>query len=237
LINHSFTMSLQHILKDFFSLIYPPACEACSEKLYGGEELLCAVCWFSLPKTGFHAGKENPLTRLFWGRVSIETGTALFYYTKGGKVQKLVHRLKYKGGTDLGFFLGRQLGLVLSKTDLYSSIDYIVPVPLHRKRLRKRGFNQSEVIGMGLSSVMGIPVNPGILFKGSSTQSQTRKRRFMRWENVESAFEVSPGQDLKDMRLLLVDDVITTGATLEACASKLTEKGARVWIATIAVTV
>lgn len=230
-------MILPNIVKDFFLLIYPPCCEACSEKLFAGETCLCTYCWVHLPKTGFYKEKDNSLTRMFWGRVSIETGASLFYYDKGGGVQKLIHRLKYKGGTILGYHLGRRLGQQLAESDHYSGLDYIIPVPLHHDRLRKRGFNQSEMIGMGLSSVMKIPVRSDVLRRVSSTQSQTRKRRFMRWENVASVFEVVPGLSLENKNMLLVDDVSTTGSTLEACSMKLIEAGARVWLATIGVTV
>lgn len=223
--------------KDFLSLIYPPVCEACSGKLFAGESLLCTKCWNDLPLTGFHKDMENPLTRLFWGRADIMTGTALFYYHKGGMVQKVIHRLKYKGGTKLGYYLGCQLGNQLKDCKWYDHLDVIVAVPLHKERLRSRGFNQSEVIGMGLSSTMGIPLNNKWLQRISATQSQTKKRRFLRWQNVETVFQLTPGSMIEGRHILLVDDVITTGATLEACATRLTEKGASVWIATIGVTV
>jgi ComF family protein len=148
-----------------------------------------------------------------------------------------VHRLKYKGGKGLGYYLGQQLGYLIAASGWYDAMDYVVPVPLHRSKLRDRGFNQSEIIGRGLSSVIDVPVNCNILHKVASTQSQTRKKRFMRWQNVESVFGIAEGVSLEGARIILVDDVITTGSTLESCGEKLLERGARVWIATIGVTV
>lgn len=230
-------MIRNNIFKDFLFLVYPPVCEVCLKNLQRGESFLCMHCLFSLPRTDFNMHKENPLTKLFWGRVQIETGTALFYYDKGGRVQKLVHRLKYKGGIALGNYLGKQLGHHIRSSGHFCGLDYIVPVPLHKDRLKKRGFNQSEIIGHGISTVIEVPQRASILVRVSATQSQTRKRRFMRWENVESVFSVNISEEIRGKHVLLVDDVITTGSTLEACASRLIEQGARVWVATVGVTV
>lgn len=230
-------MIRENIFKDFLFLAYPPACEVCSKNLQRGESFLCTHCLFSLPRTDFNLHIDNPLTRLFWGRVQIETGTALFYYDKGGSVQKLVHRLKYKGGIALGKYLGQQLGHHIKSSGHYRRLDFIVPVPLHKDRLLKRGFNQSEIIGAGISTVIDVPQRANVLMRVSATQTQTRKRRFMRWENVESVFTVNVSEEIREKNVLLVDDVITTGSTLEACSSRLIEQGARVWVATVGVTV
>lgn len=203
-----------------------------------GEGCICAHCWYGLPKTGFHLEKENALTKLFWGRTNIETGTALFYYQKGGRVQHLIHQLKYKNKQDIGRHLGLRLGQYLAESPAYQGIDCIVPVPLHAKRMRDRGFNQSEVIGNGLSEALRIPIDTESLVRLTQTQTQTKKRRFTRWENVASVFELSPSQQLSNKHILLVDDVITTGSTIEACTQKLLSvEGVKVWVATLGVTV
>ncbi len=231
-------MNLLYRVQDLFSLFYPDICHACSGVLMRGEGCICAQCWCGLPKTGFHLDKENALTKLFWGRTHIETGTALFYYQKGGRVQQLIHRIKYKNKQNLGRYLGLRLGQYLADAPAYQGIDCIVPVPLHAKRMRDRGFNQSEVIGSGLSQSMQIPMDTESLVRHTQTQTQTRKRRFTRWENVESVFELIPSHQLSHKHILLVDDVITTGSTIEACTQKLlSAEGVKVWVATLGVTV
>jgi ComF family protein len=231
-------MNLLSRVKDFFSLFYPGICHSCSGVLISDEWCICAHCWYGLPKTGFHLDKENALTKLFWGRTNIETGTALFYYQKGGRVQHLIHQLKYKNKQDIGRYLGLRLGQYLADAAAYQGIDCIVPVPLHAKRMRERGFNQSNVIGSGLSEAMRIPMDTASLVRLTQTQTQTRKRRFTRWENVASVFELSTSHQLSHKHILLVDDVITTGSTIEACTQKLLSvEGVKVWVATLGVTV
>lgn len=230
-------MNYTYITKDLFSLIYPASCELCASALVTGEVCICSVCWHTLPKTGFHRDRENPLTRSFWGRMDIETATALFYYHKGGKAQHLIHGLKYKGRKETGRYLGKRLGQYLSATPFYQGLDVIVPVPLHEKRMKERGFNQSEAFGAGLSQVLNIPLDTSALKRIAATSTQTRKRRFRRWENVESVFQLNTPLHLENKNILLVDDVITTGSTIEACVLTLQAvKGIKIWIATIGFT-
>ena len=230
-------MNLFAWLDDFFSLVYPAMCYACSGSLVSGEKVICTSCWHSLPQTGFHNLPENPVTRMFWGRAMLETGTALFYYQKGGKVQHLIHQLKYKNREVIGQYMGHRLGQLLSVSHNYRPVSCIVPVPLHAKRLRERGYNQSEAIGRGLAAAMGVPLITDALYRQESSQSQTRKRRFTRWENVEAAFGLHKDHKLQDKHILLLDDVITTGATMEACVQKLcTISGARIYVAALGVT-
>jgi competence protein ComFC len=166
------------------------------------------------------------------------SGTALFYYQKGGKVQRMIHRLKYKGQQKLGWHLGRRLGQYMIESPVYKKLDCIVPVPLHPEKKRKRGFNQSEVLGDGLSTMLGIPLYNNVLNRTSATATQTRKRRFLRWENVESAFNLDASAKVENKNILLVDDVITSGATMEACANKLLSiRGVNIYLAAIGVTV
>ncbi len=230
-------MNLTGTIQDFFSLIYPRTCNACGESLITGEECICTLCRFHLPKTRMHLEEDNKFTEIFLGRIPIETGTALFYFQKGGKVQELIHRFKYKGRKEIGHFLGGMLGEELRSSSFYEGIDLIIPVPLHPDKMRKRGFNQSEVIAGGIAQSMGIPHSSKALIRSVATQTQTRKTRFRRWENVESVFETPNPQWLENKNLLLVDDVVTTGSTLEACAQKLLAvEGTRVWLVTLAIT-
>lgn len=226
------------LFKNFFSLVYPDTCCTCGTVLVSDELHLCSMCLVRLPATGFQHTFDNQLTAIFWGRVVLETGTSLYYYQKGGLVQTLIHQIKYRGNKSLGFLMGRLLGIDMLASPYYSGLDYIVPVPLHPDRERVRGFNQSEVIAGGIADVLTVPSVRGMLVRGQMTASQTRKARFSRWENVSDVFETPDPSALQHKNILLVDDVVTTGATLEACAQKLAAiTGVRVWIATLAITV
>jgi ComF family protein len=222
---------------DFLSLFYPRLCHACQKALVGSEECLCSFCHFHLPQTHLHKERENSVTRILWGRVDVETATSLFYFQKGGKVQKLIHQFKYKGKRDIGLYLGKLLGHQLRESPLWEPVDVIVPVPMHPRKQYRRGFNQSEIFARGIGETLNRPLLRNKLVKVDKTDTQTRKTRFRRWENVEGVFQVNDPEAFRGKNILLVDDVITTGSTLEACASKLKEiKGTRLWIATIAVT-
>ena len=191
-------------------------------------------CERHLPKTGFEDWSENPIEKIFWGRVYIAAASALYFYGKGEKVQRLMHSLKYKDRKDVGFWLGKQLGMSLLKGGRIKQIDYVVPIPLHPKKEYQRGFNQSTLIGQGIAEVTGWIFSP-LLERTENTATQTRKSKYDRWKNVKGKFRVKPGSNLDRLNILLVDDIITTGATLEASAGVLLEAGVRrVFIATIA---
>jgi ComF family protein len=188
-----------------------------------------------LPRTDFHLHLDNPASRLFWGRTRVQAASSCFYFHKGSRVQHLIHGLKYKGRKDPGLFLGHMYGEVLKNQEIFSTIDLVVPVPLHPRKLRKRGYNQSEVIAHGMARGMGLSMNTKGLVKITATETQTRKSRFSRWENVKEVFTLVDKPVFENKHILLVDDVITTGATLEACANTiLMAAGARVSIATLA---
>ncbi|MCD6113584.1 MAG: ComF family protein, partial [Bacteroidales bacterium] len=196
-------------------------CMACGKSLYKNENCLCTYCLYHLPKTNFHLEKDNEVERVFWGRVRIESAASFLYFSKGGKVQKIMHKLKYKGRQEIGVFLGEQYGLELLNSDTFKNIDIIIPVPLHKMKLKKRGYNQSEKFAEGLSLSMKKPVSTDNLYRKIFSETQTKKTRYKRWQNVESIFDIKNPELLKSKHILLVDDVITTGATMEACVNVL----------------
>jgi ComF family protein len=224
------------LIDDFFSLLFPKICAACGNSLWKQEETICLSCEFHLPRTNFHLSSENPVSRLFWGRVNLESAASYLYFNKGNKVQRLIHQLKYKGRRDVGICLGRQYGQNLRGSPFFQSVQLIVPVPLHTKKLMQRGYNQSEQFAIGLGESMKVGVDSGAICRRRETETQTKKSRFRRWQNVANVFEV-PDPGLLEMKhVLVVDDVITTGATLESCILALSSiRGIRISVATIAV--
>jgi len=223
------------LLDDFISLFFPHLCYACDDALRKNEKVLCSICLNALPKTDFHLKEDNPVAKLFWGRADIHAATAYYYFHKGDKVQHLIHQLKYNDAREVGIFIGEQMGYELKNVPAFSSVDVIVPVPLHSKKEKKRGYNQSVMFGLGLSRGLDKPLNTNILYRKRFTETQTRKTRSERWENVEDVFSVHNPEAFAGKHLLLIDDVITTGSTLEACIHALkTIPKAIISIATIA---
>lgn len=221
-------------LTDTINLFFPNVCQACGNALISQEEVICLTCQFKLPKTGFHQHEENIVSRIFWGRVNINSATSFLFFNKGGNVQQLMHALKYKSNKGVGVYLGKLFGRELAQSPLFNSVDLIVPVPLHPKKYHQRGFNQSQVIASGISQAMNKPLDNQILVRHIHTSSQTKKSRYDRWENVRNAFGIMYPDKFCNRHILLVDDVLTTGATLEACASVLLEvEGTRVSVATL----
>jgi ComF family protein len=227
--------TLAQVFDDILGLFYPQLCITCGERLISQEEYLCMKCWFDLPVSRFENERENKVAQLFWGRVQIEHATSYFQYRKGSRYQKLVHFIKYRGLKELGFETGRRFGDVLAEAEIFTQIDKIVPVPLHPKKQKKRGFNQSEWIARGIAEALNKPVFEKNLYRKIFTSTQTRKNRFERWQNVEGIFGVKNPEELENQHVLLVDDVVTTGSTLEACAYELLKiPGVKVSIATLA---
>ncbi|HBX52600.1 MAG: amidophosphoribosyltransferase [Bacteroidetes bacterium GWF2_33_38] len=222
-------------LSDFFDLFYPKVCASCGKNLITEENVICLECLYNIPKTNYYKEKENLVERLFWGRVELEHAASYFHFTKGSIFQKLIHKLKYNGKKEIGVELGKLLGETLRKSEFYDSVDIIVPVPLHPKRQRKRGYNQSKCIADGMSVIMNIPIDESNLIRTKATETQTKKSRIARWENVDNIFQLKNPEKYENKHILLVDDVVTTGATLEACAHGiLTAKNAKVSIAVLA---
>jgi ComF family protein len=231
----SYFSSLISLLEDFLSLLYPRLCAGCQTTLVRGEEVICLGCQADLPKTGFEKVADNPVSQLFWGRVEVQFATAFCSFDKGGVMQHFMHQLKYKGSKEVGEMLGKLFGNDLVRSKMFLEIDLIIPVPLHPKRERKRGYNQSTEIAKGVALVMAKPLIIGNLIRSYYSETQTNKGRFERWENVRALFIVKKPELLEGKHILLIDDVVTTGSTLEACAQALLRvPGVRVSIATLA---
>lgn len=223
------------MLHDFIALIFPNVCAACGKSLFRKEHSICTLCAYQLPRTNFHKDNDNPIAKIFWGRINIHSAGAFYSFGKGGKVQQLVHQLKYKGQKEIGVSLGKLYGFDLRKSGNFETVDTIIPVPLHAKRKRQRGYNQSEFFATGLSESMKVVTDFKTLFRALESDTQTKRSRFSRWKNVESVFQLRNSKKLEGKHILLVDDVITTGATLEACAQVLLRvPGVKVSVATIA---
>lgn len=204
-------------------LFYPRVCMACGKSLIKEEDILCTHCELKLPKTNFHLWKQNPVLKLFDGRSTVYSASARYYYKKGGKVQNLLHNFKYRGNSSIGIKIGADYGKELMLSPDFKTIDYILPVPLHYKRLKIRGFNQSERFAYGLSQTMDATMDAKNLIRTVHTSTQTKKTRWERWMNVSSIFELKNPAKFIGKHILLVDDVITTGSTIEGCLSVLSQ--------------
>ena len=206
---------------DFFNLLYPDLCVVCGENLFRNEQHICLSCLSSIPKTNYHLHPENPIEKRFWGKVPVYRATAFFFFQKGSSFQKLLHALKYKGNKEIGKQIGKYAAVDLLESPDFSSVDVIVPVPLHPSKYRKRGYNQSEWIGKGLSEILGKPQDTATLKRIKGNTTQTKKSVFERYENTEGIFECTDYSVFSGKHVLLVDDVLTTGSTLEACIQAL----------------
>ena len=225
------------MIKDLLSLIYPQVCVTCPEDLYEGEQFICSGCRYHLPRTGYHHLADNPVARHFWGRIPVNAATSCFYFNKGLKVQELIHQVKYRGKKDLGVYLGNMFGSEIKGSPFTEKADIILPVPLHEQKQKKRGFNQSFLIAQGMAEALSINFSDQYLKRKNATETQTRKSRMKRWDNVSDKFEVNNSAELEGKKIILVDDVVTTGATLEACAQTLVHiPGVSVNIAVLACT-
>lgn len=223
------------MLRDFIYLIFPEYCAACNKLLVCNEQEICTECEFNLPQTNYHLVHENSLKTFFYGRANLIYANAMYFFHKEGGVQNVIHALKYKGQKNIGYVLGKRYGKTLLKTFKEAPIELIIPVPIHHKKKRERGYNQSDFFAKGLSESMNVPICTDILYRSSFSDSQTHKSQFDRWKNVEKAFGIHINKLPEGKHILLVDDVITTGSTIEACTEKLmTTRNNRVSIAAIA---
>jgi ComF family protein len=220
---------------DFVSMLFPEYCLMCMECLEKGEKLICIHCKYNLPVTNHHINQSTDVLTKFMGKLPVKHAWAYLKFTKQGNVQRVLHKLKYSGQQEIGVLLGCWYGYELTTAGLNKEFDSILPVPLHPAKLAKRGYNQSDTFAQGLSESMLLPWHQHVLQKGIANETQTNKRRLERWQNVKDVYMISDKKAVIDKRILLVDDVVTTGSTLEACARTLLDTGCReVSIATIA---
>ena len=209
------------LLKDLFYLFYPNICANCSEQLLQNEKVICIFCRHDLPLTNFQSYTKNKVSRIFSGRITIEKAYSLLFFRKQGVTKNLIHDLKYKGNEEVGVFFGNWIGEIVAKNKEFSTVDFIVPVPIHAKKKKIRGYNQVTKFGECLSMHLKVPLNEDVLIRQSATKTQTLKSRFERFNDLESKFSARNTSVFKEKHILIIDDVITTGATLEACAQEL----------------
>lgn len=225
------------MLQDFKNFLFPKLCACCDAVLLKDEQLICTFCRNELPLYPNFFDGDHDLHKILYGRVLVHQAASLFYFEKKGIVQQLIHDLKYKGNKDLSFHLGKWLGSLLLEAGWQDKIDIVIPVPLHKQRMRERGYNQVEGFGKAISEELSVSYEDSILKRKSNSKTQVFKNRLARTEVVQNHFYVEEQTDLKDLRILLVDDLVTTGATLEACYLALKDIGVKkLNIATIAIT-
>ena len=224
---------LQNIKEALLHLAFPHVCAGCGNDVLPKDHLLCLHCLEALPQTLFHLHSDNPIEKAFTGRLPLLHATAQYYFTKESLLQHLLHRAKYKGDRELCIYLGTLMGGQLAQSNWIQTIDALVPLPLYAEREKARGYNQSYLLCKGISEVINKPVLPNVVIRSSATESQTRKNRVQRWQNMEGRFALT-SSETEGKHLLLVDDVMTTGATLEACGRTLLQvPGTNLSIATL----
>jgi ComF family protein len=227
--------SLKTIFSDTLHLFYPHLCTGCGSDLVEERNLLCLKCINDLPHTYFADYADNPIEKIFWGRLALNAVHSEFYFSKESLIQNLIHQLKYKSNKEIGVYLGKLMAKNLLDSNRFQAVDYLVPLPLYPDKERARGYNQARIICNGISAVMNIPVLNNNIIRQRFTETQTRKHRTERWENVDGSFIVKNENSIKGKHLLLVDDVITTGATLESCGHAIVKAGdVKLSIATLA---
>ncbi|MFT5847858.1 MAG: ComF family protein [Psychroserpens sp.] len=225
------------MIKNLLNLFFPEVCRACSNHLSDNELQICTNCRHDLPLTNFHSDTENAVHKMLYGRVKLEQATALLHFSKKGIVQQLMHNLKYRGHEDIGQLLGEWLGEELKTLDGYSNIDVVIPVPLHKQKLKLRGFNQVDKFGIALAEALQVDFNDTVLIKTTHTKTQVFKDRMKRNSNETTNFKVINGGALENKHILIVDDIITTGATIEDCANRLLEiNNIKLSLATMSIT-
>ena len=224
------------MLQNLINLFFPKVCLACTNALVDNEVHVCTNCRHDLPITNFHFDNSDEVKKVFYGRVQIENGTSLLRFQKKGIVQHLIHNLKYKGYQEVGEFLGAWLGEELKTIDAYKDVDLVMPVPLHRRKFKKRGFNQVTKFAKEIADSLNASYSDSVLVKISDTKSQVNKSRLARWTDSTEIFSIQNLDQINNKHILLVDDIITTGATIEACSNQLLKaKNIKISVATMAI--
>lgn len=221
-------------LSDFLALFFPKICAGCGHVLVRQEKQLCTSCLFHLPITNFHLDPNNQVARQLWGKFPFENATAMLLLKKETRVERILYQIKYVNRPQLAYFLGRQYGETLVKSLVFTNVDVIIPIPLHKKKLKKRGYNQSFYLAKGIGMALSKPVLEHGLIRVGESVSQTKKSRLERYDNVQNVFLCADGHSLEGKRVLLVDDVLTTGATLTAAAEQLIAAGCTISVLTLA---
>jgi len=212
--------SIKEIKDSFLHLLFPHICSGCGSDLLSEESMLCLHCIDAMPETNFELHPNNPVEKIFWGRLSLAAATAQYYFTKESLMQHLMHQFKYKGNQDLGLQFGRMMGHLLKRSGRFE-VDALIPLPLFPAKEKRRGYNQATLLCKGIAELMNVPVLEDVVIRPQHTETQTKKGRVARWKNMEGKFVlVKPGA-IRNKHLLLIDDVVTTGATLEACGNEL----------------
>jgi ComF family protein len=225
------------MFKNLINLFFPKVCVGCKNVLIQQEKVICIHCLHELPVTNLHVNDSKLISKVFYGTINLQHATALFYYPKKGVVRQMIHHLKYKNQEKISSYLGKWLGLELKNCGYYNTIDVVIPVPLHKKRMRERGYNQVEGFAKELALSLNANFNDTTLMRNKNTSTQTVKNRLTRWKNVQTIFEVTDVNTLKGKHILLVDDVITTGATVKSCVQELNKiKGVNISLAVMAYT-
>ena len=228
-------IQLKEIKDSFLHLLFPHVCTGCGSDILNEESALCMRCIDAMPETNFEIHPNNPVEKTFWGRLPLVGATAQFYFTKESLMQHLMHQFKYKRNKELGHQLGRIMGEQIKKSGRFE-VDALIPLPLFPAKEKRRGYNQATVLCEGMAETMNIPVLDKVIIRPQHTETQTKKGRIERWKNMEGKFILSDPEAIRNKHLLLVDDVVTTGATLEACGNELLQAGdVRLSVATLCV--
>ena len=229
-------MHFKEIFNHFIGLFYPNICAVCKQNLLIGEKTICLSCLQKIPRTRLHLVKDNVIEQRFWGKVQLERATAFYYFTKKSKFQKILHQLKYNNNKEIGIATGKYAAAELVESEDFANFDYLVPVPLHPKKLQKRGYNQALCIAQGLAEILKGEIDAENLVRAIENPTQTKKSVYERWENTKGIFAVKNPQLFENKRILLIDDVLTTGSTLIACVEAIHEVcNAKVSVFTLAV--
>lgn len=200
-------------ISSLINLLFPRCCTVCGSPLVRGEDFLCTSCLLNLPRTNYHLLSENPVERLFWGQITLVRATSYFYYYRGSEMRKIIHEMKYGGKKEIGEVMGRNMAAELQQSNFFDDIDLLIPIALHSKRQRMRGYNQSEWIAKGVASVTDLPIDIDAVKRVKHVETQTQKTPFERWENVQQIFQLQYPERLEGKHVLVIDDVVTTGAT------------------------